>query len=103
MRPTDRVLVTSLDKRERLAAWAAALAEGALVGLGDDGQVRAARRECASHPNVMFVAGNRAEIPWQEQWFDLIIDELPAEPTTEMLRVLAPEGRLVSPADPACE
>jgi hypothetical protein len=102
MKPTDRVLVTSLEERARLAAWAEVLAGGALVGLGAEDQVRAARRECAALANVMFVAGSRAEIPWQEQWFDVIIDAVPGEPTMEMLRVLAPEGRVVSPSDPAC-
>lgn len=103
MKPTDRVLITSLDRRELLPAWAAALTEGALVGLGSDEEVRAARRECAACDNVMFVIGSRAEIPWQEMWFDLIIDDDPLSPTTEMLRVLVPEGRIVTPEDLACE
>ncbi len=103
MQPTDRVLITALDQRESLLAWAAALAEGALVGLGSEEQVRAARRECASCDNVMFVVGSRAEIPWQELWFDLIADESPHAPTPEMLRVLVPEGRILTPAELACE
>lgn len=103
MKPTDRILVTALDRREPLPAWAAALAEGALVGLGSDEEVRAARRECAACDNVMFVVGSRAEIPWQELWFDVIVDDHPHSPTAEMLRVLVPEGRILTPADLACE
>lgn len=102
MKPADRVLVTALDRREPLPVWAAALPEGALVGLGTEDEVRAARRECAALDNVMFVVGSRAGIPWQESWFDLILDADPLSPTAEMLRVLAPEGRILTPADLAC-
>lgn len=103
MKPTDRVLVTNLDRRELLPVWAAALPEGALVGLGTGDQVRAARRECAACENVMFVVGHRADIPWQELWFDLIVDDDPLTATSEMVRVLVPEGRIVTPADLASE
>ena len=103
MKPTDRVLVTALDQRQTLLAWARSLPQGALVGLGTEYQVRAARRACAASNNVMFVVGHRAEIPWQELWFDLIIDDDPLTATSEMVRVLVPEGRIVTPADLASE
>jgi hypothetical protein len=102
MLATDRVLVTALDQRQTLPAWAVALAKGALVGLGSEDQVRAARRECAACDNMMFVVGSRTEIPWQDRWFDVIVDETPATPTTEMLRVLVPGGRILTPAELAC-
>jgi SAM-dependent methyltransferase len=103
MNPNDRVLLTSLDRRERLPHWARLLSQGALVGLGTEDQVRAARRECAAFDNVMFVVGHRAGIPWQERWFDLIIDADPLAATSEMVRVLVPGGRIVTPAGLACE
>ncbi|GEM_PF-2321046 len=99
MEPTDRVLVTSLEERGFLRAWAEEVREGALVGLGSDEQVRAARREMAEFDHVMFIVGSRDEVPWQEAWFSVIVDVAAGEPTAEMLRVLAPGGRIEGPQD----
>lgn len=95
MPPAARVLLTSLASRARLREWAQAVSGGALVGLGHEEEVRAARRECAGLDNVLFVLGHRGEIPWAEAWFDVIVDEEPGPPTAEMRRVLAPGGRVL--------
>jgi hypothetical protein len=68
---TDSVLILGLARRdfiERLAASARLL-----VGIGDEDDVRAARREFASLDNVMFVTGSRHEIPWASSQFSLIV------------------------------
>ena len=90
---TERVLVLSLADTSGIRA----LASGkALVGVGSAEQVCAARREFADLDNVMFVRGSRDEIPWQTQWFALIVDADGGAATEAMLRVLAPGGRIVA-------
>jgi hypothetical protein len=90
---TERVLVLSLANTAGLRD----LARGeALVGLGSGEQVRAARRELSDLENVMFVAGSREEIPWQEHWFTLIVDAGGGAVTAAMERALADGGRIVT-------
>lgn len=95
MRPGDRVLLTSLGGGARLRELAEAVREGALVGLGGRDEVWEARRLCAEFDHVMFIEGSREEIPWAEEWFDVIVDGTPEAPTPEMLRVLRQGGRIV--------
>lgn len=95
MKPSDRVLLTSLASGVRLRELAAAVREGALVGLGRRDEVWEARRQCAEFDHVMFIEGSREEIPWAEEWFDVIVDGTPEAPTPEMLRVLRREGKVV--------
>lgn len=99
VRPADRVLLTSLAAVERLREVAGAVRQGALVGLGARDEVWQARRLCADFDHVMFVEGSRDGIPWAEAWFDVIIDQEPAAPTREMLRVLRPEGMILGPGE----
>jgi hypothetical protein len=96
IRPDDRVLLTSLDSLEAAGVIAAALTRGSLVGLGNDEQVRAARRLYADLDHVMFTAGSREEIPWRDQSFTLVVDAAPEEPTAEIRRVLFPGGRIAA-------
>ncbi|MGB9611477.1 MAG: hypothetical protein ACPL7M_10945 [Bryobacteraceae bacterium] len=96
MRSADRVLLTSLRHLPSLRALALRVPEGALVGLGNRDEIAAARRECADLDHVMFVEGHRADIPWVDAWFDLILDESPDAPTPEMVRVLRPGGRIAA-------
>ncbi len=65
-----------------------------VVGIGDEDQVRAARRAFADLDNVMFTEGSRDEIPWQNGNFTRIVDQEGGEATLEMHRVLAPGGRI---------
>ncbi len=95
MRPSDRVLLTSLAGPARLRELAEAVTEGALVGLGSPDEVWQARRLCADLDHVMFVQGCREEIPWADAWFDVIVDTAPHQPTAEMQRVLKAGGRII--------
>lgn len=101
MGPADRVLLTSLRQVRDVRALALRVPEGALVGLGNRDEIAAARRECADLDHVMFVEGDRADIPWVDAWFDLILDESPDAPTPAMLRVLRPGGRIAAAPDTA--
>lgn len=100
MKPSDRVLLTSLAGAERLRELALAIPEGALVGLGAREEVWQARRLCADLEHVMFVEGSREDIPWAEAWFDVVLDARPEAPTAEMVRVLKPGGRILAPDAP---
>lgn len=100
MEPAARVLLTSLRLVTDLRALALRVPEGALVGLGTPDEVAEARRTCVDLDHVMFVVGNRAEIPWIEAWFDIILDGMPDTPTPEMLRVLKPGGLILPATDP---
>lgn len=89
----DHVLLVSLANLDVVEACAPRCRM--LVGLGDDDQVRAARRQFAALDNVMFTVGSRDEIPWRDGQFTVVIDADSGEPTAEMLRVLGPSGRVV--------
>lgn len=91
--PGDRVLVIGLQDRSHLASWAQSCL--LLAGIGEDEDVRAARREFVHLENAMFAAGSRDEIPWAGHQFSLIFDREGGETTLEMLRVLAPGGRVL--------
>lgn len=89
----DRVLLLGLSDAARPRQYAAAFA---VVGMGTEGEVYAARRACADLANFMFVRGDRNDIPWNDRWFTLIVVEGDATPTPAMARVLAEGGRVVS-------
>lgn len=89
--PEDRVLVLCLSDTTPLRDLAKA---HALVGMGTAEQVQAARRALADLTNVMFVQGDRNDIPWQDRWFTLILVDSDPEPTPAMTRVLAEGGRI---------
>lgn len=89
----DRILVLLTDGELPVARWAGIC--DSVTGVGTAEQVRAARRRFAGVENAMFTAGSRDEIPWAEGRFTLIVDDAGSEPTREMMRVLAPGGRVV--------
>ncbi len=91
--PEDRVLVLCLNDTALLRDLAKAYA---LVGMGTAEQVQAARRALADLTNVMFVQGDRNDIPWQDRWFTLILVDGDPEPTPAMARVLAEGGRIAT-------
>jgi hypothetical protein len=106
LRPDDRVLVlrTGCHSALRLREWARALPHGLLVGLGDPGAIRNARRELADCENTLFAPGSRDEIPWRDSFFTVIFDTeggagtagVTHNATPEMRRVLHPSGRIYS-------
>lgn len=76
--------------------------EGLVLGVDpSDDNVRAARRRAGDLDNVMFVAGSPEEIPWQNDFFSVLLTAevtaewaRPEQAAREMFRVLAPGGRL---------
>ena len=100
--PDDRVLVlqTGCHSAQRLRAWAQALPQGLLVGLGYQSAIRKARRELADCENTLFAPGSRDEIPWRDGFFTVIFDTEGGagtpDATKDMLRVLHPSGRIYS-------
>ena len=93
-RPGDRVLVIGLRNRSRIESWAGSSL--LVAGVGEDEDVRAARREFVRLENVMFAPGSRDAIPWADHQFSVILDQDGGEATAEMRRVLAPSGRILA-------
>ena len=99
MTKSDRILVLLADGELPIGRWAGG--GDSVTGVGTLEQVRAARRRFSDVENAMFTPGSRDEIPWAEGRFTLIVDGTGAEPTREMMRVLAAGGRVVR--DPEAE
>lgn len=99
MTKSDRILALLTDGELPIERWAGVC--DSVTGVGTLEQVRAARRRFAGVENAMFTPGSRDEIPWAEGRFSLIVDGAGAEPTQEMMRVLAAGGRVV--LDPEAE
>jgi ubiquinone/menaquinone biosynthesis C-methylase UbiE len=115
--PGERVLLLCAPRQDcfdawisvarRLAATLDSAAGGLIVGLADnDDAVRQARRVFAASTNTMFVCAPATEIPWQDGFFNRVIDQSPpgARPNpgrvaSEIARVLAPGGVLDCQAD----
>ena len=76
--------------------------DGMVLGVDpSDENVRAGRRLAVELDNVMFVVGSPEEIPWQENFFSVLLAAevtaecaRPEQAAREMFRVLAPGGRL---------
>ncbi len=98
LQPDDRVLVLHDGQLSslRLREWSQALPQGVLVGIGDSGLMRNARRELADCENALFAPGSRTEIPWRDSFFTVVFDTVDGPATPEMLRVLHPAGRIYS-------
>ncbi|MBM3814560.1 MAG: hypothetical protein FJW20_23285 [Acidimicrobiia bacterium] len=97
MAPGDRVLCLAIPELSRLEQISAAIEHGVLVCIGDRDQVAEGRRAAVHLENVMFVPATLDEIPWQEGYFNHILDPAGGwEPTPficrEIARVLAPGG-----------
>jgi len=99
VRPNDRVLLLSIPEMSLVFGLAARLTAGVLVGLGQDEEVRTARRAARELNNVMFVAAPPEEVPWQDGFFSVAVDaacrwERPAQVAAELARVLGPGGQV---------
>ncbi|MCP5117174.1 MAG: class I SAM-dependent methyltransferase [bacterium] len=97
IRPDDRVLLTSIPDHAAVRLLAARLETGILVGLGTIEEVVEARRSARDHTNAMFQPGSAEEIPWQNEFFSVVVDarsewNRPQVAVREIFRVLAPGG-----------
>ncbi len=93
--PADRVLFLGIPEPAVAREVASRLTSGVVVALGDDEEVRAARRELRELLNVMCVSGTPDEIPWQDAFFTQVFDtrdgrwEHPERVVAEIRRVRA--------------
>ncbi|MCC6585236.1 MAG: hypothetical protein IT168_00835 [Bryobacterales bacterium] len=80
-----------------LDALSARVGNGVIVCLGNRDAVYDARKAGVHLPNTMFIAADLDEIPWQEGFFNWVLED--AAPSgvavyREIVRVLAPGGKL---------
>lgn len=101
LRPDDRVLLLALPPAEDIPKIAGQLTQGICVGVLEGDAVYEARRLLRDCPNVMIVPAEADGIlPWKEEFFSVVFAPALAEPTTEILRVLAPGGTAWMAAGP---
>ena len=74
LNPAERILLLGAPGAEELRAIAASLSAGLVVVLGNDEEVRLGRLELRDLHNVMFVPAAPDEIPWQDGFFDRVVD-----------------------------
>lgn len=95
VQPNDRILFLAMPDPplvHQLAAKAALL-----VVMGDEEEVRLARREMRDLENVMLTPATPDEIPWRDGFFTTVVDQVcrweqPKKVAAEVARVLAPGG-----------
>ena len=102
VQPKDRVLNLGCGAGWATRQLARLASQGLALGLdASDEMVRLARRQSVEIENVMFMIGSAAAIPWQEDFFSLLLSvdsafrwpDLKAA-TREIFRVMAPGGRI---------
>ncbi len=95
VRPDDRILLLTISDIQTVRSLAARAEHGLVVGIGDDEDVRAARRAVADLDNVMFVLlPEDGIIPWKDEFFSKVIAPDRVSADSECMRVLAPGGTL---------
>jgi len=95
VQPDDRILLLSIADLSAVRSLVARAAQGLVVGLGTDEEVRAARKTLRDLETVMFVLQpENGSIPWQESFFSRVIAPQHTEASPEFLRVLVPGGTL---------
>jgi|GEM_PF-1375599 len=104
VRPNDRILSLSFPDPETIRAISALLKRGGMVCLGGRDEVYEARRRLRELPNVLFHPGPPEEIPFDDEYFTLVVDLQckwtdPARVTREIQRVLLGGGRAVVAAE----
>ena len=97
--PGDRVLLLSPPAPAALERVSARIAYGVAVVITDRDRAAELRKSALHLENVMFVPATLDEIPWQDGYFNWILDDSagwPPDPLVhrELLRALAPGGRL---------
>ena len=96
VRPNDRVLDLGCGDGASTRRLARLASGGLALGVDpSDDSVRQARRLSAEVENVMFVLGSPDAIPWQDDFFSVLLarESVTAPAALEMFRVLAPGGR----------
>jgi hypothetical protein len=99
LRPDDRVLFLSPPPLEAVAGIAASLDRGVVVVLAGEERLGDARRRLKDVQNAMIVPASPEEIPWQENFFTVVVDPGAAwndaeRVVAEIARVLGPGGEL---------
>lgn len=98
--PTDNVLDVGCGSGWLSRRIAGMVAEGRVVGMDiSDEMIRIARRNSLEYDNLLFVAGEAGEIPWEPNFFTHAISvessyywPNPAAGAREIFRVLRPGG-----------
>jgi len=98
-RPTDRCLVVGIGDGGEARELARAAVDGMVLGVDpSDDRVRGARKLSVERENLMFVAGSHERIPWQEEFFTLVVCREEAHDwARELYRVTAAGGRVYAP------
>ena len=102
VQPRDRILDLGCGSGCATRQLARLASEGLAVGLDtSDEMVRLARRLSVEIENVLFVIGSAGGIPWQEDFFSVLlsVDSAfcwpdPEAAAREIFRVIAPGGRI---------
>jgi ubiquinone/menaquinone biosynthesis C-methylase UbiE len=97
--PRDRVLHLGFGDGAATLDFARRAASGLALGVDpSDDRVRAARKLAVDVENVMFVLGSHEEVPWQGDFFSVVVSDAPAADWTraarEIFRVAASGARL---------
>ena len=100
VRPNDRILSLSIPDPETIRVISGRLERGGVVCLGGRDEVCAARRRLRDLPNVLFHPGPPEEIPFDDEYFTLVVDlhcawTDPERVSREIQRVLLGGGRAV--------
>lgn len=97
VKPGDRVLFLTIPDKPLAVRLSAQVEHGILVGIGTREEIAEARRAMVEIENIMFVPATPDEIPWQDGFFNWILDPRGTCESTplaerEIARVLAPGG-----------
>ena len=98
--PTDNVLDLGCGAGWLSRQISRSVPEGRVVGMDiSDEMIRVARRTSVDHDNLLFVAGEVGEIPWEPNFFTHVISvessyywPNPTAGVKEIYRVLRPDG-----------
>lgn len=100
LRADDRVLLLTIPEPAVVAALARVLVRGVVVAMGPPERVDRARQALAEFDNVMLFDTDPARIPWRDGYFTKIVVPPGAEVTSELARVLSPDGEILTSSEP---